>query len=348
VVHIDDCRYVGFYDLVRFGLFLQPFHHPTEDPTAALERDLELIVMLDELGYAEAWIGEHHSTGWENIASPEVFIAAAAERTSQIRFGTGVVQAGLHHPLVALDRMILLDHLTRGRTSFGLGVGGGIPSDLTVFGLTPEEAGNRMQESLDVMLRLLEGSEPVTAHADWFTIQDAVLQMRPYSQPHMRFAVASADPRNVVLMGRLGGDVLLGPTPERVEQVFADLKRGAAAVGRDASRDQIMLSYVIHLDESHDKAVADFEQGAIREFYEFQVGVNGRPEPEGGPAAWYETYQEQNIIGSPEHAVERIAQISEVAGGVGGIIFMSREWAGIQASRESWRLFAERVAPKFT
>jgi limonene 1,2-monooxygenase len=333
---------------VNFGLFLQPFHHPSEDPTAALERDLELIVLLDELGYSDAWIGEHHSTGWENIGAPEVFIASAAERTNQIRFGTGVVQAGLHHPLVAMDRMILLDHLTRGRTTFGLGVGGGIPSDLTVFGLTSEGAADRMQESLDIMLRLLEGNEPVTAETDWFTINDAVLQMRPYTQPHMPFAVASGDRRNVTLMGKLGGTVLLGGTPERVEQVFADLAGGAAAAGKEASRDQIMLSYVMHLDESHDKAVSDFEEGAIREFYEFQVGVNGRPEPEDGPAAWYEAYRERNIIGGPEHAIERIGQIDETAGGLGGIIFMSREWAGIEASRDSWRLFAERVAPKFS
>jgi limonene 1,2-monooxygenase len=332
---------------MEFGLFLQPLHHPSEDPTEALDRDLELIVLLEELGYSEAWIGEHHSTGWENIASPEVFIAVAAERTNQIRFGTGVVQAGLHHPLVALDRMILLDHLTRGRTSFGLGVGGGIPSDLAVFGLTQEEAAVRMQESMEIMLRLLEQREPVSAETDWFTIQDAQLQMHPYTQPHMPFAVASGDPRNVTLMGRLGGKVLLGPTPERVEQVFADLESGAGDVGKEASRDQIMLSYVMHVDQSHDKAVSDFKQGAIREFYEFQVGVNGRPEPETGPDVWYDGYVDRNIIGNPEHAVESISQIQETAGGVGGIIFMSREWAGIEASRDSWRLFAEEVAPKF-
>jgi limonene 1,2-monooxygenase len=339
---------LSYGEHMEFGLFLQPFHHPSHHPTDALERDLELIVLLDELGFSEAWVGEHHSTGWENIAAPEVFIAVAAERTSQIRFGTGVVQAGLHHPLVALDRMILLDHLTRGRTSFGLGVGGGIPSDLTVFGLTAEGAGERMQESLDVMLRLLEGSEPVTAQTQWFTLHEAVLQMRPYSQPHMPFAVASGDPRNVALMGRLGGKVLLGGTPERVEQVFVELERGASAVGQEASRDQIMLSYVMHLDQSHAKAVSEFREGALREHYEFQVGVNGRPEPENGPDAWYESYVERNIIGSPEHAIEKISHIEETAGGLGGIIFMSREWAGIDASSDSWRLFAAEVAPKFS
>jgi limonene 1,2-monooxygenase len=331
---------------MEFGLFLQPFHHPSEDPTRALERDLELVELLDELGYAEAWIGEHHSTGWENIGSPEVFIAAAAERTKEIRFGTGVVQAGLHHPLVALDRMILLDHLTRGRVSFGLGVGGGIPSDLSVFGLTPEDAGTRMQESLDVILRLLEGG-PVTASTDWFGVNDAVLQMRPYTEPHMPFAVASADPRNVRLMGRLGGKVLLGGTPERVEQVYEHLSEGAGEAGRGASRGQIMLSSVLHLDEPHERAVEDFKEGAIREFYEFQVGVNGRPEPEGTPDEWYEQYLTKHIIGSPEHAIERLAELAELSGGIGGMIFMSREWAGHESSRNSWRLFANEVAPKF-
>ncbi|HEX6287274.1 MAG TPA: LLM class flavin-dependent oxidoreductase, partial [Acidimicrobiia bacterium] len=256
---------------MKFGLFLQPLHHVSEDPTKALERDLDLIVHLDQLGYSEAWIGEHHSTGWENIAAPEVVIAAAAERTEQIRFGTGVVQAGLHHPLVALDRMILLDHLTRGRVSFGIGVGGGIPSDLAVFGLSPESASRRMRESLDVMLRLLEGTEAVTEKTDWFELRDARLQLRPYSTPHMPFAVASGDPENVAVMGRIGGKVLLGGTPDRVPQVLESLEKGAADAGIEAGRDQIMLSYVMHLDESHRQALEDFESGAIREFYEFQV-----------------------------------------------------------------------------
>lgn len=331
---------------LRFGLFLQPLHHVSEDPTLALDRDLGLIVLLDQLGYDEIWIGEHHSTGWENIAAPELVIAAAAERTQRIRFGTGVVQLGLHHPLVALDRMILLDHLTQGRVSFGVGVGGGIPSDLSVFGLTPDEAGRRMQQSLDVMLALLDGG-PVTVEADWFELHDAVLQMRPFTEPHMPFAVASANPQNVETMGRLGGAVLLGGVPEQVPDVLAALERGAEAAGTAASSDQIALSYVMHLAETREEAVEGFKAGAIAEFYEFQVTVNGRPEPVDGPDGWYSDYLSRQIIGSPEDAVAKIEIISETAGGIGAMLFMAREWAGVEASRESWRLFAERVAPSF-
>ena len=97
-------------DRLRFGIFLAPFHALNENPTNALDRDFELIEHLDRLGYDEAWIGEHHSGGFEIIASPEVFMAAAFERTKNIRIGTGVVSLPYHHPFMAVDRMIQLDH----------------------------------------------------------------------------------------------------------------------------------------------------------------------------------------------------------------------------------------------
>ena len=81
---------------LRNGIFLAPFHPVDEDPTLCIQRDLELIEYLDRLGYEEAWVGEHHSAGYEIIASPEVFIAAAAERTKRIMLGTGVVSLPYH------------------------------------------------------------------------------------------------------------------------------------------------------------------------------------------------------------------------------------------------------------
>ena len=119
---------------LKFGIFLAPFHTPRHNPTLALQRDLELITRLDELGYDEAWIGEHHSAGFEIIASPEVFIAAAAERTKHIRLGTGVSSLPYHHPLMLADRMVLLDHLTRGRVMLGCGPGA-LPSDAFMMGI---------------------------------------------------------------------------------------------------------------------------------------------------------------------------------------------------------------------
>src|SRR6266436_6131304 len=145
---------------LRFGIFLAPFHPIDENPALALERDFQLVEHLDRLGYDEAWIGEHHSAGYETIASPEVFIAVAAERTRRIRLGTGVSSLPYHHPLMLLDRMVLLDHLTRGRIMLGVGPGS-LPSDAFMMGIEPTRQREMMEESLEAIMALLRSEEPV-------------------------------------------------------------------------------------------------------------------------------------------------------------------------------------------
>ena len=108
---------------LRFGIFMAPFHWVGENPTLSLDRDMELIQWLDELGFDEAWVGEHHSAGWETIASPEIFLGAVAQRTKHIKLGTGVLSLPYHHPLMAANRMLQLDHMTRGRVMMGVGPG---------------------------------------------------------------------------------------------------------------------------------------------------------------------------------------------------------------------------------
>ena len=137
---------------LKFGIFMAPFHRLGEDPTLAIDRDLELIQWLDHLGFDEAWIGEHHSAGWETIASPELFIATAAERTRHIKLGTGVTSLPYHHPLMVANRMILLDHLTKGRAMLGVGPGA-LGTDAYMLGIDPLAQRLRMDESLGIIMR---------------------------------------------------------------------------------------------------------------------------------------------------------------------------------------------------
>src|SRR5579863_2130523 len=174
---------------LRFGAFIAPFHPLDENPTLAIERDLELVEFLDRLGYEEAWIGEHHSAGFEIIASPEVFIAAAAERTRRIRLGTGVSSLPYHHPLILADRINQLDHMTRGRVMFGAGPGA-LVSDAFMMGIPVAKQRDRMDEALGVIGSLLRGEE-VTHKSGWFEGDKARLQMTPYSRPSVEIAVAS-------------------------------------------------------------------------------------------------------------------------------------------------------------
>src|SRR3954469_11310048 len=192
-------------DRLRFGIFLPPMHPVGQNPTLTMQRDLELVQHLDALGYDEAWIGEHHSSGFETIASPEVFIAAAAERTHHIKLGTGVNSLPYHHPLVLADRIVMLDHLTRGRAMFGVGPGQ-LTSDAYMLGIDPQLQRPRMEQAFDVITRLFHG-ETVTEKSDWFTCDGAVLQVRPYS--NFDIAVASSvSPSGSKLAGRYGAGLL--------------------------------------------------------------------------------------------------------------------------------------------
>ena len=162
---------------LRFGAFIAPFHPIDENPTLAIQRDLELVQWMDQLGYEEAWIGEHHSAAYELIASPEVFIAAAAERTKHIRLGTGVASLPYHHPMMLADRINQLDHMTRGRVMFGVGPGA-LVSDAFMMGIPVAKQRDRMDEALDVLVPLMRG-EVVTHESDWFSLVNARLQMVP-------------------------------------------------------------------------------------------------------------------------------------------------------------------------
>ena len=197
---------------MRFGMFLQPVHHPDEHPTLALERDLELVQHLDRLGYNEVWIGEHHSTGWENVAAPEIFIAAAAERTrnNQARNGhraTGAApSAGHHRPN---DHARPPDQGTldvrsgsRGRAPIG-------SQSVWPHSRRSRQAPRRRYGRDPAPPRVR--CEPITEKTDWYELNNATLQVGPYTQPHMPMAVASTNPRNLELMGRVGGSALVGP-----------------------------------------------------------------------------------------------------------------------------------------
>src|SRR5271154_2898944 len=175
---------------MRNGIFMAPFHPTDRDPTEAIQRDLELIAELDRFGYEEAWIGEHHSAAFEIIPRPEVFIAAAAERSKRIKLGTGVVSLPYHNPLMAANRIIQLDHMTRGRVMFGVGPGL-LPSDAMMLGVDPMTQRDRMMEGLEVILRLFRG-EVVTEKTDWYNLVGARAHLLPYTKPYPEVAVASA------------------------------------------------------------------------------------------------------------------------------------------------------------
>jgi limonene 1,2-monooxygenase len=331
----------------RIGLFLQPVHEPTESPVVTLEEDLQLLEHLDRLGYDEAWIGEHHSTGWETIASPAVFIAAAAARTRSIRLGSGVVPLPLHHPLVTAGEYVLLDHLTRGRAMLGVGPGGGLPSDPDVFGLDPARQPEMFLERLDVLIRLFTETKPFDVDGEGFSLRRAVLQVRPWTRPWPELGIVTGRNREALRrIGRYGARWLVGVPPDGFDDAWAHVEAGADEVGRHADRSAATLPVTVHLAEDRDQALAEVRAGAARERFDFTSGVNGAPRPDVPRERWAEHLADRPtvVIGTPEEACDKLRALLQ-ATGAGGVLLTAKPWAGREATLRSYELFARRVAP---
>jgi limonene 1,2-monooxygenase len=337
---------------LRHGVFLAPFHGMAENPTLAMERDLQLCEWLDELGFHEAWIGEHHSAGLETIDSPELFIAAAAQRTSHLRFGTGVVSLPYHHPLNVANRIIQLDHMTRGRIMFGAGPGL-LASDALMMGIEPEVQRDRMAEALDVILRLFRG-EWVTETSDWYTLRDGHTHLRPYTQPYPEVCVASAvTPSGGRLAGRYGIGMLCVAAGERAGfdalatnwQVAVDI---AAEDGREMDRSRLRCVVQMHLADTREQARANIRYG-VEEFIRYFN--NNQPRfhvPEGADYAQWVEDHEVAVVGTPDDAIARIERLYEKQGEFGAVLLQITNWTDWPALKRSLELYAQYVIPHFS
>ncbi|MGI9666746.1 MAG: LLM class flavin-dependent oxidoreductase [Acidimicrobiia bacterium] len=332
---------------MRFEIFMQPIHPPDENPTYALERDLDLIEHLDTFGYDAVWIGEHHTTGWETISSPAVFIAAAAARTSRIKLGSGIVPLSIHHPFMVANDYVLLDHLTRGRAMLGVGPGGGLPSDSYAFGLDRETQNRRYLERFDAMMQLFETEEPFTVEGEGFVMHEGVLQLRPFTYPRMPIAIVTgSNPESLARIGRHGLRWLAGTSADRFDASWEQIETAAASVGRSADRHDATLAVHMHIAPTREEAIEQVRDGTARERFEFSSPIGAQPLPDMDRSDWVEHFAAMpNVcIGSPEDAVSFLSNIREVTG-AGGVLISSKEWAGPQGARDSFELIARYVMP---
>lgn len=338
---------------LRFGIFLAPFHPVHENPQQCLERDFALVELLDRLGYEEAWIGEHHSAGFEIIASPEVFIAGAAERTKHIRLGTGVSSLPYHHPLILADRMNQLDWQTRGRTMFGVGPGA-LSSDAWMMGIDPLQQREMMHEALDVILRLLKGQK-VTHHADWFTLTDAQLQLPAYTRPHIEMAVAAQiSPAGPTAAGKHGlGLLSIGATTQNGFMALAEAwgicEESAREHGQQVDRNNWRLVGPMHIAETREQAIENVRFG-LDDWCHYYTDVIALPfevprDFEGRVRALTESGYA--VIGTPDDAIARIEQLLEQCGGAGAFLQIAHNWADWAATQRSYELIARYVMPHF-
>jgi limonene 1,2-monooxygenase len=344
-------------DRMDFGIFLAPFHPAGENPTLALRRDLDLVAHLDRLGYDEVWAGEHHSGGWELISSPELFLAAAGERTTRILLGTGVVSLPYHHPFHVADRIVLLDHLTQGRAMLGVGPGA-LAGDAAFLGIEPTTQRDRMDEALGVIMRLLTEDEPITYKSDWFELNEAQIQLKPYQRPTLPIAVAATvTPTGMVAAGKHNIGVLSVATYTQAGVgAISDQWRYAEQSAKDngqppPDRGKWRLVIPFHLAATREQAIQDVEAGAERWFNEYMINTLGssmlQPVPNGRVLIEGMNAFGGGVIGTPDDAIECIKKLQALSGGFGALLGLSHEWTEREKIWHSYELFARYVMPEF-
>jgi limonene 1,2-monooxygenase len=343
---------------MRFGIFMAPFHPAGENPTLLIDHDLELIDHLDRLGYDEAWIGEHHSAGSEIIASPEIFIAAAAERTRHIRLGTGVVSASYHNPLWVAERAVQLDHMTKGRFMLGLGPGA-LPSDAAMIGLDMPHTRDLLEDAVAIITQLFTSDQPVNFDNGRWILRDARLHLRPYTHPHMEIAIAAvASPAGPRLAGRYGYGLLsVGATTAAGFDVLGlhwdVMEERAAHFGSKVDRSAWRLVGLMHLAETREQAYADVAHG-IEDWFDYFQHTAAFPQMAVGEGTnvkeFIDFVNESGVgtIGTPDDAVQQIERLwKQSNGGFGAYLQLAHDWAAPAAKFRSFELFARHVAPRF-
>jgi limonene 1,2-monooxygenase len=342
---------------MKFGMFMMPSHPPGENPTLAFERDLQLIEHAERLGFDEVLIGEHHSGGWETVPAPDLMIAAAAQRTHRISLGTAVINLPYHHPFEVAERMAFLDHLTNGRLIFGVGPGA-LPTDFILHGLNPELLRPMMNESLEIITKLLESDTPITHEGQFWQIRDMFLQVKPLQRPLPLAIACGISGNSVEQCGKYGmipmsASIFSPAGADMLCRQWAAIQESADRHGTVVRRDTWRIAQPVYVAETTEEAMADIDRGATREYHEyfFTLGLKGLFEEYPGQPVEEITVDQLKrkmgwLVGDPDTVTRQIRELHEGTGGFGGILFITNDWADQGKWMKSMELFARYVMPQ--
>lgn len=355
------------------GLFLMPLHPPEKPPADSLDEDLELVCRADELGFTEAWVGEHMSAKWEPIGAPDIFLAHAFPLTRRIRLGTGVFLLAIHHPVDVATRAALLDHISRGRFNLGVGTGS-VPSDRPLKGIfaEPPELLDRFRESLEIILQLWEAEPPWRYEGKYWTVEladkwvdlEMGYPMRPYTQPHMPIGIPGFSPNSPSLFqaGKRGWYALsTNLTSNSVLGThWATYKEGLEAGGHAVEPSGWRVAREVFVADTDKEALDYAVNGPMGEaFRRYMLPLCAKNVP-GGLGTFKDDpdmpdadvtveYLAHNVwlVGSPATIIEKIERFHDKYGEFGTLLMVSHDWTDPAPTMSSLSLLAKDVRPAF-
>ena len=355
---------------MRLGYFTQPVHPPAKDYRQVLQEDRAAILLADELGYAEAFIGEHITDRAEPITSNLMFIASLAHEATKITFGTAAVTLPSYHPAMVAGHVAMIDHMTDGRFIFGIGPGG-LLSDAEMFESMDVDRNAKMLQSIDMILAIWNGEPPYNLQNDYWTattertlnadIGQGIVST-PLQKPHPPIVVTSITPysRGITAAAARGWDPITSNYVQAhwVATHLPKYLEGLEQAGRpvNGSGWRVAKSIFVADDATKARDYAKSPDGPygfyFRNIMTKLVG-NGKPElfraypdqPD-DQVTLEQSLDTQVIAGTVNSVVDQILAFREEIGEFGTLLYTGHDWMDPPLDRRSMELMATEVMPR--
>jgi len=352
---------------LRFGMFLMPVHDPAKPLVQCYDEDLELVIRCEELGFHEFWVGEHHSSTYENIVMPEIFIGKALGLTKRIRLGPAPVCLQYHHPVHVAGRLAFLDHLSHGRLNVCFGPGA-IPTDMEVYGIDPKLAGARVAEAIDTIVKIWTSDPPYDIAGEFWNVSlkktvDPEMGLgtlhKPLQRPHPPIAVpcishSSAGVRKAGARGFSPFSHHMIPTVVLADH-WKTYEEGARSAGREPHRSDWRVARNIFVADTTAEARRLARGNSLGQCIQYILELTRRGPGlgmwKGDPAMSdadcnLDYFMEEVIIaGNPDDVIRRLRELRQEIGDFGTLVLVAHDWDDKQRWLRSLELFAREVMP---
>jgi alkanesulfonate monooxygenase SsuD/methylene tetrahydromethanopterin reductase-like flavin-dependent oxidoreductase (luciferase family) len=354
---------------MNLGFFTMPIHPPGRRLADTLEEDRALVLLADELGLTEGYIGEHITDAAENITSSLIFIAWLLRETRQIKLGTGTVNLPNHHPAMVAAEVAMLDHMAKGRFLFGISPGG-LLSDAEAFGNLDKDRTAMFVEAIDQILAIWRGEPPYELSGRFWTISTARTQIpelgqgaiaRPYQVPHPPILVTAVAPfsKGVAAAALRGWDPISANflQPKWVKTHWPNYAQGCEKGGRraDPANWRVAKSIFVADDAKTARRYATDPSGPYHFYYRSlftkllragRANLFKTDPAQPDDSLSLETIIDQLVIhGTPDQVTDQVLAFRDEIGDFGTLLYAGHDWQDEKLARRSLQLMAEKVMP---
>src|SRR5262245_11191664 len=358
---------------MRLGYFTMPVHPMGRNWTETLREDRDAIILADQLGFYDAFMGEHLTDRCENVTNSLLFHASRIPETKTIKLATGTANLSHMHPVLIAQQAAMFDHMAEGR--FILGVSpGALTSDAEALGILEQDRNKMFAEAIDVILAIWERDAPYNIdfpdnRYKVSTVRTQALPIgvgymgKPYQRPRPEIVgtvVAPFSP-GVVLMGKrdfhpLSANFLLS---KHLKSHWENYSKGKAEAGAKPDVKDWRVARTICVADD-DKTAERYGRTGANNPYEFYWSQMLFKMNRGKRLYVFKSHKEQPdseitldyvmdncvIHGSVNKVVDQLLALREEIGDFGEIVYAGMDWADPALGRRSMQLMAEQVMPR--